>query len=339
MSDDRRAKWLSAGLDPANPIIGGSRAPIVLGLSHWMSRFELHQEMVGALPPEDRGDNINLTRGTVLEPVVLRLLAMKTGRLVEAAEPYTRVFHPEHTWLACTPDGWEWPHDAESWGGYNRGIVQAKTALSFSKSDWDDENSDTRQNYWTQLQHEMLATGCSWGTLCVLFVDLGTLTRLVNTALCMLDEDSKYDTLADAIADTADFRWFDFEADAEFQADLLATEQAFIDAVKSGNTPATDASESCSRCLKRLHPRDTGGEVMLPAEFSDMCTALRDSKVEVKELEKQISDMENRIKAAIGDATYGVLPDGSRFSWRTQQRKEYVCKATEVRVLRFEKGK
>jgi hypothetical protein len=39
-----------------------------------MSRFELYQEMVGALPPADRGDDINLARGQVLEPVVLRLL-------------------------------------------------------------------------------------------------------------------------------------------------------------------------------------------------------------------------------------------------------------------------
>ena len=131
MSDDRRAKWLAQGLDPKNPIIGGSRAPIVLGLSHWMSRFELYQEMVGALPPADRGDNINLTRGTVLEPVVLRLLALKTGRLVEAAEPYTRVFHHEHPWMCCTPDGWE--HDDEFTPPH--GIVQTKTALSFSKSD------------------------------------------------------------------------------------------------------------------------------------------------------------------------------------------------------------
>ena len=43
--------------------------------------------------------------------------------------------------------------------------------------------------------------------------------------------------------------------------------------------------------------------------------------------------LENRIKAAIGDNTYGLLPNGGKYSWKTQQRKAYQVSASSRRVL------
>lgn len=334
---DTRQRWLQE----RRTGIGGSDAAVVLGLSPWKSRYELWAEKSGSLPDEHGGETTpHLDLGNNLEAVVLRLLALRTGRVVEAAERFKLVLHPEHAWLFCTPDGWE--HDQniceKLTGEFTpyRGIVQAKTAFAMNKHDWDEEPPDY---YRVQLQHEILASGCTWGTLCVLFIDQGVLTRLLNASLCLLDDSTAHDTLAEAISDHCDFRFFDYEADADFQADLLAAEKAFLDLVDAGVSPSTDGSESCRRAIQRLHPKDSGESVPLPVEWLEHSARLAELKAQKSGTEKEIAELENALKAIIGDATYGVLPDGSRYSLKTQSRKEHIVAACEFRVLRKEKGK
>jgi putative phage-type endonuclease len=334
---DTRQRWLQE----RRTGIGGSDAAVVLGLSPWKSRYELWTEKSGSLPDEHGGETTpHLDLGNNLEAVVLRLLALRTGRQVEAAERYTLVRNADNPWCFCTPDGWVWDNEdarySPSPAGIEfpaKGIVQAKTAFSLNKHDWDEEPPDY---YRVQLQHEMLASGCAWGTLCVLFIDQGVLTRLLNASFGMVYDASR---LACAISDHCDFRFFDYEADAEFQADLLAAEQAFMGLIDAGVAPSTDESESCRRAIHRLHPRDSGASVNLPDEWIEHTARLAELKSQKSITEKEIGELENALKALIGDATYGVLPDGSRWAWKTQNRKEYVVAASELRVLRKEKGK
>jgi putative phage-type endonuclease len=329
---DKRRLWLqqrSTGL-------GGSDAAVVLGMSPWKSRYELWAEKSGSVPLEESESTPHLDLGNNLEAVVLRLLELRTGRHVEAAEPFTLTRQPEREWLFCTPDGWEWEwaqgEDAP------RGIVQAKTAFAINKHDWDQEPPDY---YRVQLQHEMLASGCSWGTLAVLFIDQGVLTRVVNASVCGVwnDRDSLMQRIANEINDYCDFRFFDYEADAEFQAALIEAEQGFMNLVDTGTPPSTDGSESCRRAIQRLHPQDNGTEVVLPDEWISMADELANWKDAVKAVQKRIDERENALKALLGDATYAVLPDGSRFTWKTQKRKEYTVPASVTRVLRREKPK
>lgn len=333
-----KQEWLAEGSDPKRPLIGGSRAHRCL-----TDRYRLWAEMSGKIPPDNLDDNIHVTRGTMLEPVVLRLLALKTGRHIEAAAPWTREFHPDHPWLCCTPDGWEIEADAEiitSPGGKahwpQQGIVQVKTCLSFLKPEWEDASSDTRQKHWTQIQHEMMAARVDWGSLCVLFVDLTTLTRLLNTALKIHlgfiggGTDEVPDVLAKEIADTCDFRWYDFGADTDFHQHLRVVEKQIVDAVLTGVAPDPDPTEECGRCLRLLHPDDNGETVPLPAEFMDLSAALATAKAERSALEKTITGLENQFKAAIGDATFGVLPSGERWSWRTQRSSH--AKVAEIQA-------
>lgn len=331
---DARRAWLQE----RRTGIGGSDAPVVLGISPWSSRYELYQVKIGAIEP-DSADEPWKELGRQLEPVVFRLLAMRTGRHVEAAEPFKLVRHHEHDWLFCTPDGWQWTSEFEKL--LNRwdvnGIVQAKTAVSLNKHDWDQEPPDY---YRVQLQHEMLASGCAWGTLAVLFIDQGVLTRIVNCALGFTDESrNEYDTLAKAINDHCDFRFFDYEADTEFQSALLEAERAFIDLIDTQTPPSTDGSESCRRAIQRLHPCDNGTEVMLPDEWLEHSARLSELKAAKAGTEKEIAELENALKAIIGDATYAVLPDGSRYSWKTQTRKAYSVPESITRVLRKERAK
>ena len=62
-------------------------------------------------------------------------------------------------------------------------------------------------------------------------------------------------------------------------------------------------------------------------------------KAERKKLDERIDLAENVVKAALGTAELGVLPDGRSFSWKTQSRKECVIKASTFRVLRLHQPK
>ena len=332
---DRRRQWLAERVTG----IGGSDASVVLGLSPWKSRYELWAEKSLAIPQDESEPSLHLDLGNNLEAVVLRLLELRTGRHVEAAEAFKLVRHPEHNWLFCTPDGWQWTseseHLLERWS--KRGIVQAKTAFAMNKHDWDQEPPDY---YRVKLQHEMLASGCSWGTLAVLFIDQGVLTRIVNQSLSFTDESrNEFQSIAESINDYCDFRFFDYEADTEFQAALMEAERAFIYRIDTQTPPSTDGSESCRRAIQRLHPRDNGTEVVLPEEWTLKASLLAELKADKSETEKAIGQLENELKALIGDATYAVLPDGSRYSCKTQERKEYIVPANVTRVLRKEKAK
>jgi len=99
-----------------------------------------------------------------------------------------------------------------------------------------------------------------------------------------------------------------------------------------GDTPPSgDVSTSAIQCLARLHPDDNGEEVELPAESVEWDRLLGVIKGDMAALKTEKEETENRIKAAIGAATYGTLPGGKgRYSWKTTERTG----GAKFRVLR-----
>lgn len=103
--------------------------------------------------------------------------------------------------------------------------------------------------------------------------------------------------------------------------------------VVTGEQPPADASESCIRTLERLHPDDNGREVKLGDEFVDVDARLAEVKAALSRLKEEKDELENRIKAAIGTNTFGVLPTGGRFSWKTIEKASHTVKAQKYRQL------
>ena len=51
-------------------------------------------------------------------------------------------------------------------------------------------------------------------------------------------------------------------------------------------------------------------------------------------------ELQLQIEAAIGPATYGVMPDGSgTYSLKTQEQEDRLVSGSKFRVLRFQKTK
>jgi hypothetical protein len=90
-----------------------------------------------------------------------------------------------------------------------------------------------------------------------------------------------------------------------------------------------------------LHPEDNGVTIALPDEAVVWDEELRRAKARIKELEEEIKEIEegkrhfeNLIKLAIGDNTYGLLPDNRRYGYLTRERDGYSVKSSKYRELR-----
>lgn len=130
------------------------------------------------------------------------------------------------------------------------------------------------------------------------------------------------------------FEYQDFERNDEFIAILQEKIEAFWKLVESRTPPTADGSHSTAEALKRLFPKDQGATVFLDGECAAWADKLELAKSAIKEAEKVKLEAENIIKAAIKDATFAKLPDGTSFSLKSQSRAAHMVAVSEFRVLR-----
>lgn len=274
--------------------IGASESPAVLGLSPWKSPFQLWAEKTGHVEPDSLEGNEPAEFGIRLEKPIAEAFADRTGREVNMWPAYQLVRDPATPWLTCTPDATQEVPDRDT------GLVQIKTASAYKSADWAD---GIPLMYQVQVQHEMAVTGYSWGTLVVLIGG-------------------------------QKLRYFDFERNDRFIEALLPKLAAFWKCVETRTPPEVDGSIATAKILAKLHPEDSGDTVMLPVEASEWTEQIEGAKEAIKAAEAAKVAAENLLKSKLGDASYGVLSDGSRWSWKTQTRKEHIVAESTFRVLR-----
>lgn len=274
--------------------IGGSDSAAILGASKWYSPFRLWSEKVGLVEPEDLSDSEPVEWGNRLEPVIAEAYQERTGRMVELNPPFLITKHPQYDWMRATLDARQF--DTER----GPGILQIKTTNEYKGKDWDDEPP---LQYQIQLQHEIAVAGEGWGTLCVLIGG----QRL---------------------------RWFDMDRNDKFIAALIEKLKAFWQLVLTKTPPEPDASRATTEALAKLYPSDNGETVLLPAEADDWDAVLQECKAERTKLDAREREAKNKLTAAIGAATFGMLGDGSRYSLKTVERDGYEVKPSTYRTLR-----
>lgn len=290
----KRQEWLQRRRDG----IGGSEAAAVLGLSTWKSALELYCDKVGINASEDAGEPDWLYWGKALEPAIAKRYAKETGREVGQDGDYDLQRSSVYPWMCCTIDRSLIDHQK---GPENPGILSIKNVVGFKKSDWLDEPP---VQYQIQLQHELIVMGRSWGSFAVLF-------------------------------NGHDFGWFDMPRNEKFCAFLIEKEREFWDRVMAQDPPPPgDPAESSREALQRLYPNDSGSTVALPGELIETADKIETLKIQVKTAKQEIDTAENQLKAAIGENTFGVLPNNTTFSFKTVKRAGYVVDPTEYRTLR-----
>lgn len=187
--------------------------------------------------------------------------------------------------------------DAEDTDGR---VVQIKTCSAYKASEWRDEPP---LQYQVQVQHELE----------VLDRDEATLVVLIGGQT---------------------LRYFDVARNQPFIAALRMRLEAFWLCVQERRMPTIDSTLCTAQALARLHPQDNGESLFLDADAANLVAQWEAAKAAAKEAEDRKRLAENQLRAAIGDASFGVLPSGEMLSMLTQTRKAHAVQESTYRVLR-----
>jgi len=282
--------------------LGGSDAAAALGVPTYKTPYELWADKVSPGEIEPDAAKRELFRwGHLMEQPIAKALAEDTGRNVMLSQPYAIRRHPTCPIMFCTPDAIQ--RDGDRGGRVEGvGIVQIKNVDDRVAWAW---KEGPPLDVEVQIQHEMECTSTKWGTIA-------------------------------ALIGKSDFRYYDVEYDPDFVKAMMATEAKFWQRVVDHDPPPLDGTspETYARVLRQLHPQDSGETISLTLEVEEVGDRLLEVKAEIKNLADLKTSLENEIKQALGDATFGTLPGGGKYSWKTTECKGYTVKATQQRTLR-----
>lgn len=185
--------------------------------------------------------------------------------------------------------------------------VEIKTTGFFRADEWED-GPPPRVYY--QLQHQMYVTGADWGSIGLLIGG-------------------------------SRFHWADIVRDEDAIAYLLDHCMEFWHMVTHRIMPPVDESPEVTEALKALFPHAAETEeIMLPEKATVWDRELTDVRDEIKALTSRRNYLENELRAAIGNAEIGILPDGSgAFTLKNTNRAGYTVPAKSFRTLRRTKAK
>ena len=126
----------------------------------------------------------------------------------------------------------------------------------------------------------------------------------------------------------------------EFAALILETVEEFMVRIARLDPPPPSATSKAA--LAQLYPKDSGEVIQLPAEAVEWTRELQEIALRKKETQRREDELRNLLRAAIGDATIGELPEEvggkGRWRWAMQETAGYYVKPSSGRVLLALKG-
>lgn len=305
-----RDAWLAA----RKKGIGASEVAAIMGLSPWGSPIEVWARKTGRVAGIESSERMRW--GSRLEAQILAGYAEEKGRVVEACQVLGA--DEEVPQLLATPDGFDLgpapppgyvPDEltearlaalASTMGANPKGCIETKLT---SQAHW---GADAPLYYQIQLQVQLAVTGLSWGAVVALHGnELGIY---------------RYDRHEKVIARIRDVV-------ARFWRDHIERDQ---------EPPAMAPADADA--VRALHPKDSGQAVILGNAELALVEQWEAAKKAVGQAMDAKKSIEGRLCQALGDATWGALPNGKRLQWKVEPRKAHEVAASEPRVLRLVKG-
>lgn len=233
--------------------------------------------------------------GRVLEPLVADRYAEETGRQLSPAHPFAIRVNADRTWLRTTLDR----EIVSAEGKLIPAALELKTTNGFRGDDWDEEPPLHVQ---IQGQHQLLVTGWAWVSFAVL---IGGQT----------------------------FKWCDLERNDKFLKLYEERAREFWRRVELGDPPTAGADDR--EVLQALYPKDMGATIILPHESAEWDAVRVEADEHIAQWKKKKDEAEAKLRAAIGDASYGRVPSGGpRYSCRLVERDAYTVEPSSYRQLR-----
>ena len=174
-------------------------------------------------------------------------------------------------------------------------ILECKTTSVLNLGKF--KNGEYPDNYYVQVMHYLAVTGAKKAYLAVLVLG-------------------------------KEFLVFEIERDEEEIAALMKTEEMFWQFVQNGTPPGVDGTKATTEAIAAVYPRSTGETMSL--SHLDLDLKRRDAlKAQIKDLQSLVDEIENNIKACMGEAGKG--DSGSyRVSWMSQTKRTFDRKRYEA---------
>lgn len=261
--------------------IGSSDAPVlVLGRAYGRTPLDLFMEKVGTVTAR-RDESEAMKWGAALENAVLIQLCNEAKLYHSQATLEGTWRNRERPYLVATPDAWVVPGlDNSEW---DRTVAELK---AFGTLDgWEEGVPDYPR---IQAQHQMAVLGLPFCYVAALGGGYGGMR----------------------------FLWARVERDEEFINGVLLPKCEAFWACVVAKEPPPPGPDDAAALAKLAGEPEVGKVVQLPATFMEMADDLQEHDNEVEFHDLAASEIRNKIKAAMGDATEAMLPDGRGFSWR-----------------------
>jgi len=285
-----------AQLEARKSGIGGSDAATVLGLNPFQDAYGLYLDKRGEAPPEDE-NFLKESRywGSVLEQPVCDRYALETGYKIQKSNQLIR--SKEHPFMIANIDRKVVGLEAMRIG------FEAKTA---ARADgWGDSGTAEIPPYiMLQCQHYLAVTE----------YDLWDLAVLIGNR---------------------DFRMYRIKPIWDIIEQLIDAETEFWDRVQHGVAPEpTWQAAATTRLIKSMYPGTNGQVVRLPDVAQKYHDVQQDAQEQVKIYSQVVDGCKNRLGMMMGEASIALLPDGSAYTRKLQERKEYTAPATSFIMTR-----
>jgi len=268
--------------------IGGSDAGVVAGLNKWKAPIRLYLEKIGEFQDEEQ--NEAMYWGNKMEDLVAKEYSERTGNYVERRNFI--LIHPEHDWMIANLDRVIYPNDDSK----GPGVLECKNVSEYRKEEWKDD--EVPPEAYCQLMHYLAVTGYQWGVIA-------------------------------ALVGGNKFVWKEFVRDEDFINSLISIESEFWKRVEDRNPPPMDESEDSKDILKLLYPESVpDSSIQLPEDIRDTLLDWMRLKKEIKELDLQKDERENRIKALLGENEKGYLGNLC-VTWPTYRSKRFDSTAVK----------
>lgn len=137
--------------------IGASEISALLGLSPWLTPYQLWQEKTAEGDPVDKlKDNPAIIAGHMLEDAVAQYYQLSTGRhVIKASAGDWLAVHPAKPWMRCSPDRTFFL----AGNGGEKGLLECKTTRAAL------DPADLPKNYYLQVQWQLGIMGMQEGAL------------------------------------------------------------------------------------------------------------------------------------------------------------------------------
>lgn len=278
--------------------IGASEAAMAAGISEWGTPLDLYLRKRGEAPPVQ--ETRAMTRGKVLEPLIVRFFAEDTGReIIDYPMPMFR--HPEHSFMLATPDAMV--------GG--PALLEIKTVGERGLDRWRgvQDTDDVPVDVLAQVQQQCAVMGIA---VCHVAVWLATDVLLK----------------------------FRVERNENFIDSLIAAEKELWERVQNGDPPLETGQYNLDAVRHLYRNVEKGEQVNLSLRASEAWARRQEIKAIVKELETEQDELDAEVLAEMGDVESGILPGGQAAVKRIKiQKPEHTVKATEYTYPREVKHK